>query len=128
MRIPKGETIVIKFPYSVNAVNMSGYLSNSKQDKFISYEDYTEVEGAGNIKANEVYAQHHHAMFIDKDGQIMGIGIRANGDSDTQVKPTLKIIERPKNYKGKYKKVTTGKFFRLLLTEDNKLFVNGKCK
>ncbi len=97
MRIPKGETVVIEFPFSVNAVKMSGYLSNKHQSQYISNEDYTEVEGAGNINAMEVYAQFHHAMLIDKDGQVMGIGIRANGYSDTEVKPTLKMIERPDN-------------------------------
>jgi hypothetical protein len=76
---------------------MSGYLSNKNQSKFISNEDYAELEGAGNINAIEVYAQFHHAMLIDKDGQVMGIGIRANGYSDTEVKPTLKMIERPDN-------------------------------
>jgi hypothetical protein len=97
MRIPKGETVVIEFPFSVNTVKMSGYLSNRYQSQYISNEDYTEVEGAGNINAIEVYAQFHHAMLIDKDGQVMGIGIRANGYSDTEVKPTLKMIERPDN-------------------------------
>lgn len=73
----------------MNAVKMSGYLSNKNQSKFISNEDYAELEGAGNINAIEVYAQFHHAMLIDKDGQVMGIGIRANGDSDTEKKPKL---------------------------------------
>ena len=54
---------------------MSGYLSNKNQSRFISNEDYAELEGAGNINAIEVYAQFHHAMLIDKDGQVMGIGL-----------------------------------------------------
>ena len=51
MRIPKGETVLIEFPFSINAVKMSGYLSNRYQSQYISNEDYTEVEGAGNINA-----------------------------------------------------------------------------
>jgi alpha-tubulin suppressor-like RCC1 family protein len=64
-------------------------------------------------------------MFVGSDEQIMGLGYRACGRDEGAEK--LKILERPPECTG-YKKVCAGKFFRLILTNEGRLFFCGQNK
>lgn len=55
----------------------------------------------------------------------MGLGYRACGKEEGAEK--LKLLERPEDCTG-YKKVSAGKFFRLILTNSGKLFFCGQNK
>ena len=64
-------------------------------------------------------------MFVGTDEQVMGMGYRACGRDEGA--HNLKVLERPENCTG-YKKVCAGKFFRLILCNDGRLFFCGQNK
>jgi alpha-tubulin suppressor-like RCC1 family protein len=55
----------------------------------------------------------------------MGIGYRASGKEEGMHR--MRLIERPEDCQN-YKKVSAGKFFRLILTQEGKLFFSGQNK
>jgi len=126
LRVAQGEEVVIQFPVAVNEVKMAGKLQirNYTEDT-ITKADYEKIEGIEQISACKVVARHHHAMFVGNDDEIMGMGYRASGKDEGMHK--LRMIEKPEDCKN-YLKVETGKFFRLLLTKDHKLFFSGQNK
>ena len=54
------------------------------------------------------------------------MGYRSQGWGDGE-KPKLRRIEAPESMKN-IKKITHGKFFRMVLTEEGKVFMNGWCR
>ena len=118
--------MLIEFPVSVNEVKMSGKVNirNATQDNFV-FSDYTSLEGIEQISCKEIYARHHHAMFVGIDEQIMGLGYRAAGKGEGMHK--LRLIERPEACSG-YKRAGAGKFFRFILTEEGRIFFSGQNK
>ena len=125
LRVPAGEEVTIEFPCAINEVKMGGRL-RVRNAEDVYYEDYTDLPGADQISAAECYGQHHHAMFVGADGSVMGIGYRASGKGEGMEK--LRIIPRPDGCTTKYARVATGKFFRLILTEEGGLFFSGQNK
>jgi alpha-tubulin suppressor-like RCC1 family protein len=63
-------------------------------------------------------------MFVGADEQIMGFGFRVQGKADQSA---MRLIDRPTDCRD-YKKVAIGKFFRIILTKQNRLFFNGQNK
>ena len=118
--------MLIEFPVSVNEVKMSGKVNirNATEDNFV-FSDYTSLEGIDQISCKEIYARHHHAMFVGIDEQIMGLGYRAAGKGEGMHK--LRLIERPEACSG-YKRAGAGKFFRFILTEEGRIFFSGQNK
>jgi hypothetical protein len=68
MRIAAGEEVSVDFPVAVNEVKMSGRLNvRNCSDDNINFEDYAPLPGVEQISAVNVYARHHHAMFVGAD-------------------------------------------------------------
>lgn len=83
---------------------------------------YTTVPGVSAVK---VYARHYHAMFVTETEAIYGMGFRVQGRDSSD--GDVRMITKPEDCKD-YLKVTTGKFFRLIVTKTNKLFFAGQNK
>jgi alpha-tubulin suppressor-like RCC1 family protein len=64
-------------------------------------------------------------MFVGGDDQVMGMGYRISSKETDMHK--LRLIPKPDDCSD-YLRIETGKFFRLLLTKKNKLFLNGQNK
>ena len=64
-------------------------------------------------------------MFLGGDGGISGMGMRSQGRSAEET--NLRRIEAPESMKD-IKKITHGKFFRLVLTDQNKLYHMGEAR
>lgn len=64
-------------------------------------------------------------MFVSSDEQVMGIGYRACGKGEDMHK--LRMLTRPEGCSG-YKRCCAGKFFRLILTNEGRLFFSGQNK
>ena len=77
------------------------------------------------MNAIAVRARHHHAMFIGSKDDIMGVGYRAGGREEGKGKHRL--LTRPDDCRD-YLEYQTGKFFRLVLTKEGKLFFSGQNK
>jgi len=75
------------------------------------------------VSAVKVVAMHNSVMFVGGDESVWGMGMRTQGRNSDDVK--LKKIEQPEAMKS-FKKVVHGKFFRLVLTNENRLFINGE--
>ena len=58
-------------------------------------------------------------MFVGSDDSIWGMGYRAQGSSEEEVK--LKKLDAPEEMRN-IKDICHGKFFRAVITEDGKLF------
>ena len=125
LKIPAGEEVTIEFPVAINEVKMAGRL-RIRNAEDVHFEDYEPLAGIEQISAVETYARHNHAMFVAADGQVMGIGYRASGRGEGMEK--LRIIPRPEGCTTKYARVAVGKFFRLILTEEGRLFFSGQNK
>ena len=121
MKIDANEEVTIEFPVAINEVKMSGRMMVRNGDD-VRHEDFKMIEGTEQISASKVHSRHHHAMFVSSDEQVMGMGFRACGKGEGAHK--LKLLERPEDCHG-YKKVCAGKFFRLILTNEGKLFFCG---
>ena len=70
-------------------------------------------------------SRHHHVMFVGADEQIKGMGYRASGKEEGMHK--LRTIEKPPECVN-YQKVAVGKFFRLILTKEGRVFFSGQNK
>jgi len=66
---------------------------------------------------------HHSVFFVGGDESVWGMGMRTQGRTQDQSK--LNKIEIPEAMRN-VKKYAHGKFFRLALTEDGRLFINGE--
>jgi len=126
MRVAQGEEVVIEFPIGVNDVMMSGKINiRNASDDSIAMTDYDTIEGIEKISAVKVVARNHHAMFVAGDDQVLGMGYRCSGKETDMHK--LRLIPKPDDC-ADYLKIDTGKFFRVLLTKENKLFFSGQNK
>ena len=74
---------------------MSGKITikNAASDN-IDKEEYSLLTQVTN-NASVVRARHHHAMFIDTMGDVMGVGYRASGKGAGELKHRFRTIERP---------------------------------
>jgi hypothetical protein len=63
-------------------------------------------------------------MFVSADETIMGMGFRVQGKAEQSA---MRVIEKPSECRD-FKRVAIGKFFRVILTKQNKLFFNGQNK
>ena len=68
---------------------------------------------------------HNAAMFVGGDDSIWGIGYRPNGQGNE--KAQLQKVPAPEAMRN-FKKVAHGKYFRLVLTEEGKLFWQGQTR
>lgn len=75
--------------------------------------------------AVKVVAMHNAVMFVGGDDSIWGMGMRTQGRSNEESQ--LRKIESPEAMRN-FKKVCAGKFTRMILTEDNRLFFNGEAR
>ena len=66
---------------------------------------------------------HHAFTLVGGDGSIWGCGLRSNGNDKSQEQ--FKQITLPADCVN-FKKVCQGKFVRVILTENNKLFWSGQ--
>lgn len=82
------------------------------------------------MAAVQVLGAANHITFVGGDGSIYGMGDRIQRyysmETDTEL---MRKIEFPDGTKGSdIKKVSIGKFNRLVLTHDGKLYHNGQSK
>lgn len=75
--------------------------------------------------AVKVVAMHNSVMFIGGDESCWGMGMRSQGRNADD--PKLKRIQAPESMRN-IKKIAHGKFFRLVLTEEGRLYVNGEAR
>ena len=68
---------------------------------------------------------HNSVMFIGGDESVWGMGMRTQGRNSEDV--LLKKLDQPDAMRN-IKKAVHGKFFRLVLTNDNRLFLNGEAR
>mmetsp|Transcript_21015 Transcript_21015/g.28264 ORF Transcript_21015/g.28264 Transcript_21015/m.28264 type:complete len:249 (+) Transcript_21015:2219-2965(+) len=68
---------------------------------------------------------HNSVMFVGGDESIWGMGMRTQGRNGDD--PKLRRIEAPESMRN-FKKIAHGKFFRLVLTQENRLFINGESR
>ena len=73
--------------------------------------------------AVQVYACHEAAIFVGGDDSLWGIGYRAQGNGADKCK--LRRIEAPAECRN-FKKIAHGKFFRVALTQEGKIWFNGQ--
>ena len=75
-----------------------------------------------------MYSKNHHACFICEDESVWGFGYRGHhGRNDYSDDIKFRKIPKPEECKD-YKKVTLGKFSRIILTNSGKVFFNGQNK
>lgn len=74
---------------------MSGKITikNAASDN-IDKEEYSLLTQVTN-NASVVRARHHHAMFINTMGDVMGVGYRASGKGEGNLLHKFRTIERP---------------------------------
>ena len=121
----KDQTYEIQFPIAPNNVYMTGRLYCRGSDTDTIELSKFELQEKVSMNAIAVRARHHHAMFIGSKDDIMGVGYRAGGRGEGTGKH--KLITRPAECRD-YAEYETGKFCRLLLTKEGKLFFSGQNK
>ena len=122
MLLEKGEKAKIEYPAFPQLLQYSGYIK-SRHDVLERVSEWTKLEKSTEASPVEVHALHHYFTMVGGDGSIWGCGFRQNGyDRECE---ELKQIPLPAECRN-IKKVAQGKFVRVILTEDNKLFFNGR--
>ena len=121
--VKKGEKATIEFPIRPQVATWAGNIGRG--DMELTNEEFKQLDGSAQIVAKSVHASHYHVMYVGEDESLYGMGWRVQGTSAEEQK--LQLIEKPADCKD-YKKVTTGKFSRQILTNSGKLFFNGQSK
>ena len=122
LQVPQGTTASIEFPVRPQIVSMTGRLYCRNQNYEINDESWESQAETAQCAAVQVISMHHSVMFVGGDESIWGMGFRSQGMGEENCK--LRRIESPEGMKN-LKKVAHGKFFRVVLTQDGRLFYNG---
>mgnify|MGYP003885840291 CR=1 FL=1 len=105
-------------------VNFTGRIGGSRFGGMedLSKEAFTPLQETAQCAAVKVVAMHHAAMFVGGDDSVWGVGYRPSGQGNDNAQ--LKRVSAPESMRN-FKKIAHGKFFRLVLTEEGKLFWQG---
>ena len=123
MSVPKDSTVTLEFPVYPQLLQYSGTVTCRHSNNNLEKTEWDNLSSSSKCAAVAVYAMHQAFCLVGGDESIWGFGKRAQGVEDHH--EVLRKIELPEGCKN-YKKVVHGKFFRLILTEDNRIFFNGQ--
>lgn len=123
VRVPKGQAATVEFPVRPLLASFAGRLYCRGQDYTVEHTALTRMQETAECAAVRVYAMQEAALFVGGDESLWGIGYRAQGSG--RDKCQLRRIEAPEGCRN-IRKVAHGKFFRVVLTEEGRVFFNGQ--
>ena len=124
INIPKGQSAEINFPAKPQVINFSGRMYCRNQDYSIEKNnEWFMMHDTTQCAAVKVYSCHEAALFVGGDDCLWGLGYRSQGSGTENCK--LFKIETPGDCRN-FKKIAHGKFFRVVLTQEGKVFFNGQ--
>ena len=124
INIPKGQSAEINFPAKPQVINFSGRMYCRNQDYSIEKKDeWFMMQDTTQCAAVKVFSCHEAALFVGGDDSLWGLGYRSQGSGSDNCK--LFKIETPGDCRN-FKKIAHGKFFRVVLTNEGKVFFNGQ--
>ena len=122
MVLEKGQKATLEYPAYPQILQYSGHV-RTRHDSIARVNEWTKLEKSTQCAPVEVHAMHQYFTLVGGDGSIWGCGLRTNGyEREREEFQQIPVPSECQNYK----KVVQGKFLRVILTEDNKLFFSGQ--
>jgi hypothetical protein len=115
-------TLKIKYPVTPQLAMLSGEIYCRYQDFNMNYNKFTRLLETADFKPKMITGEHYHYTMIGEDDSIWGLGYRVQGEGQSNCK--LRKITKPADCVD-FKKLTSGKFQRWILTNSGKIFGQG---